>query len=476
MSREAIRTRDSKTEAIYAAIRDGKLLLDITHVEVVDNASTTTQLNLPAWISVENNRLFVSVRGDQYDPSYQVAKALFQHTGERVIQFRGSHHLEIKARVENGFRVVLKGVCPVPGRTSAINTVETLKVAFEWLHFPAEGWDALNGSGKLKTLEQYIPRASDESEPAHVEPRVFKNHFFAILPDVEQLIFNAGTKNTLLHPFHGEKPSSATDCFLGMHGGGEFCLEKRNGDIVVDYRRPVGTGSCEDAARQFQGLLQAIGFMHGCHPWPDYFCHTRDSQILERWITYSEPIQRQPLQPLSVSRLRYPKSVDAHGLLLASAAFFSRDTEESKAYQKALWLMREACRRGIAAQLSVLALCSLLEGLVKPYRGQKPDSRMKGDELEKFQWRDPIEQKLLLPWEWFSPAIESFKAFRNAFAHGFDIEPEAGDRHDIVDAYSRLSSAIYLIMARRMGYSGKMELSMLEDMKIADFSQLKMLP
>ena len=68
-----------------------------------------------------------------------------------------------------------------------------------------------------------------------------------------------------------------------------------------------------------------------------------------------------------------------------------------------------------------------------------------------------------LPWDNFFDAIfDSFTAFRNDLAHGFRITPDSDSSLNILDAYSRISAGIYALMAKRMGYCGRMPRSLLE--------------
>ena len=57
----------------------------------------------------------------------------------------------------------------------------------------------------------------------------------------------------------------------------------------------------------------------------------------------------------------------------------------------------------------------------------------------------------------------AFQSQSNKLAHGFDVLPSANNPIDILHVYSRIFAGVYVVMARQMGYIGKLEESMLEN-------------
>jgi len=60
---------------------------------------------------------------------------------------------------------------------------------------------------------------------------------------------------------------------------------------------------------------------------------------------------------------------------------------------------------------------------------------------------------------------------RNQLAHGFDHDPMSRGSVAEFNAYSRFSGAIYILMGRRMGFTGQLERSQLEGDELVDLSE-----
>jgi hypothetical protein len=69
---------------------------------------------------------------------------------------------------------------------------------------------------------------------------------------------------------------------------------------------------------------------------------------------------------------------------------------------------------------------------------------------------------------WFKPVVESYNTFRGHLAHGFDPDPQTREFGEELNAYSRISAAIYILMAKQMGFAGKLERSQLEGEELVD--------
>jgi hypothetical protein len=67
--------------------------------------------------------------------------------------------------------------------------------------------------------------------------------------------------------------------------------------------------------------------------------------------------------------------------------------------------------------------------------------------------------------------IESFNTFRGYLAHGFDPDPQTCEFGEELNAYYRISAAIYILMAKRMGFAGKLERSQLEGKELVDLGE-----
>lgn len=448
-------TRDGEIDPLYQMIRDGLLRIDLEDVHVVRETGDVGPLRIPAWISMEEDRLYLNLRGIPKQSDFEEAISHFGRLQGKNVTVRASDCFQVRAKTEAGIPIVLEGVTPVIGRGSfhyshVGGSRSHERIDFQQIAFPAAGMDALNSEEHRKYLRQVCKNEAEADQPA-TKP-ISEDEFYAILPDVEQRIFNGGTQTLTTHPYHGELPSLRTDCFTGELNGGEFCLEKHDAGILINYDSPVGDSTPEEARANFDGLLQAIAFTHGCNPWPDYFSHRRDHKVIERWMQPRSRLQSQPMRPLPDGELRSHSSGKGEKLFLAAACFFAKPSAEASRFNKALWLLREACREGTPKEISVLTLCSVFDGLIKPLRGKKPDGKLKGAKLRQYRWIDPIESKLEIPFQEVEQAVHYWDKYRNPLAHGFE-EANADDRAEILDAYAQLFGAVYRVMARQMGFS-----------------------
>lgn len=452
--------RDGSINPLYQMMRDGSLRIDMEDVYVVRETGNVGPLRVPAWISMVQDRLYLNLRGVPQQADFKEAISHFGRLQGKSVTVRASDCFEVRAQTEKGVPILLEGVTPVIGRGSshyshAGGSRSHERIDFQRVAFPAGGMDAMNSEGHRQHLRQAIGKESEVDEAP--TKRIPKDEFYAILPDVEQRIFNGGTETETKHPFFGKLSSSNTDCLTGQVNGGEFCLEKHDTGMLIHFHCPVEGSTQEKARSKLDGLLQAIAFIHGCNPWPDYFCHRRDRRVVERWINPRAQLQREPLRPLSDGDLISYSSGKGEKLFLAAARFFAQASEDASRFNKALWLMREACREGTPQEISVLTLCSVFDGIIKPHRGKKKE----GDDLRQYRWINPIESKLGMAFDFFEPAIEYWDIYRNPLAHGFGFdEAPSEDQLEILDAYAFLFGAIYQVMARQMGFKESMPQSM----------------
>ncbi|MGB0744666.1 MAG: hypothetical protein ACPGSB_09075 [Opitutales bacterium] len=457
--------RNAQINPIYESMRQGTLRIDIEEVQVVKDSEASDPIKIPAWVSMESDRLCLNLRGIPKQADFEEAISQFGRLQGPTISVRSSDCFQVRAKTEAGIPIMLEGVSPMTGRgrfsySHAGGSRSHEKIRFYRISFPAAGMDALNSEEHREHLYRACGKPSG-TEDTHAK-RTPKDEFYAILPDVELRIINGGTETETKHPFFGKLHSSHSDCFTGEVAGCEFCLEKHEAGMRIDFHCPVGQSTPEEARAKFDGLLQAIALIHGCNPWPDYFCHRRDHQVIERWMLPRANLQSQPLRPLSDGDLFVYSSDKGEKLFLAAASFFAKPSVDASRFNKALWLMREACRGDTPQEISVLTLCSVFDGLIKPHRGRKPSGKMNGKLLKQYRWIDPIKSKLGMDFDFFEPAIEYWDTYRNPLAHGFGFDqalPE--DKLDILDAYGYLFGAIYRVMAHQIGFTECLPQSML---------------
>ena len=368
----------------------------------------------------------------------------------------------MEARTLEGVTVALKGITPVTSNKQSFFTGNGRRQIhsfdFQRIDFPPTGTDGLNADALFDLLHENS-RKSGATEAKQREPRKSEpeDELFAIIPDVKLLIRPDATVSNVTHPFLGGSTYTSYNCFQGEVGGGQFCLEDKEGDLLVYFRRPLNTCVTTrlSSVAIFDGILKASGYTHCAHAWPYFRQHRVDHRIVERWVKSPAKYTMDGLLPLSEGRLR--QAGDARNLFIKAAEFFATGGERSETFDRALWLLHSSNPTEMAFEVRVLTLCSILEGLVKEHAGGNLGSNSDA-------WKKGIE-KLGLEWDgWFKKVYQSWKEYRNKLAHGFDILPSADNPIHILNVYSRIFAAIYIIMARQMGFSGKMDSSMLENL------------
>lgn len=457
----------TQIEEIRKQIQARILRLDLDHVHVRSQTSDWLVFNYPSWISVENGRLVFHFRPINRNAITQEVSQIFNlHHSTEVVTIGPRDWLEASARTATGLHVLIRYLLPVPHETRSPNLVLSFALHFQKIEFPVSTMQQLS----LAEVDQYLAgNWEHEAEEPHSpsSTSVAMDRFYALIPGVELLIQPHATSTALQHPYHGELPSSARCCFVDEVCGGEFCLEKKDGNLEVHYRREVGEGSIADARRVFDGILDAVGFMHGCHPWPGHFSHGRDGRIVECWIKPVHKLQKDPLLPMTKSRMFI--SEEARNLFTMAAAFFASEGETIRYYKRSLWLMRSACEKNMPFPVRLITLCSILEGVLKRFSPRNngeidPANLRVGDANS---WRSLVGHAGL-SWGDFDNVYESHRAIRNQLAHGFDPSAEQPVDGEEFNAYSRISAAIYILMAKRMGFTGLIERSQLEGNAVVD--------
>ena len=463
----------AQSDEIRKQIQAGSFRLDLDMVHVrPESGGEWMVIEYPCWMTSEEGNMQVHFRPGHRDALTDAVKDMFKLDGgdQGVFMISAEDCFEVSARTATGVHVLLRWVSPVPDSQWSTNFVLSVATGFTQLDFPATGMEQLT----LPEVDAYLRERQRnwdavcgvEREEAEAPAKPVRDWFKAIVPGVKLLIERQATKTVEQHPFYGELESLRRSCFVGEVLGGEFCLENKGGDIQVIYQREVDELSEAEVRRIFDGVLDAVGFVHGCHPWAGSYEHYLHGKVLERWIKPQRNLQKDPLLPIARGRMCHAK--DGCDLFMRAAEFFAGGGSEAEYLRRSLWLMRSACVKGTAFPVRLLTLCSILEGLVKPYRGRKPEGRKmtKQDHLQ-VRWQEPVEA-LGLSWEWFAPVVESYNIFRGHLAHGFDPDPRTREFGEELNAYSRISAAIYILMAKRMGFTGKLERSQMEGKDLVD--------
>lgn len=460
---------NQRVEDLAKEIRNGEVRIDLDSVKICSPQGVDRAVSWPHFLTIKNGQFVCNWRVPRSETGTIEAEFIKLH-GERpdigkIVEGKDNFHLS--AITPNGIPIEIDDLVPFPSVSTHSDGPTKYSTGFQFIKVPAMGdetWDSERIRARWNRLNQI---QADQQVPTNVADKI--ETLFAIIPSVKLLISSACTEVTTKHPFLGEAGSSAANCLVDEIHGGKFCVEAKNGDLWVYFRRALvdNAPTVPTSQKVFSGILASIGFTHGCHPWPYYWQHVRDHVVVDRWLRCCPDCARDPLLPIESRRMS--GSNDARDLFRKACIFFSAESEEAALTIRALWLMRESNRDSMPFEIRLVALCSILDGLIDRLGSklltQVELSSIKGKlrSVERCRKWKLIMDRLQLPWNAvFEPAWKSWEQFRHPLAHGFNEVPEQASE-TIFDAYSRITGAIYILMAKSMGYTGDMTSSLLED-------------
>ncbi|WP_269540586.1 hypothetical protein [Cerasicoccus fimbriatus] len=446
-------------EELLSKIRNDSAELNLHDLEIHVGSGSQIAMNMASTIEIGNAGIYLKVYQRQGNALPPEIDDLFQSREGTPVRLAQTDIIWAKAITDDGLELQLDGIVPLPSERTTNTFTSTLRLRFKRINVLPTGFD----DQTYQQINQMRRHANDEDvsgiESSEEERGLRGEHvLFGILPRVKLKIANRGVDTVTTHPFRGELSHGVLNCFTGELLGGEFCLEAKDEDLWVYYRKCIREGD-PVPGKVFDGILDAIAFTHGCHPHLFYRQERIEGRLVERWCAPRGELNRNPLAPMSSGRLH--RLEDGRHLFNCAVEFFSSDSEDAQACSRALWLMREACRENMAHEVSILSLCSILEGLLAPYSGQTwGDGSPKLGTAE--GWQAAI---VAIGLDWnncFADVWRSSHDFRNNMAHGFRITPNTGNADDILNAYSRISAGIYITIAQKMNFQGTMEKSLIE--------------
>ena len=450
--------------SIARQVRSGTLSVDLDDASIVPPNGEPIPLAAPIKITLDDGDFCCIVRRP---PGFEFPESLrgyFQVWGRGPKIVGLEHCLSITGTTPDGLDLELRHVWPMPTRSHSKYGASTyFEFSFNKIVLPIKPPDPEALAAQLRLLGGFFERSEPESaaereKDANPEPR--RDDVMAIVPGVRLFIRKDTIPSVTNHPFFGES-SSSEDCFMGKVFGGTFCLEERDGDVTIIYRRDTSP-EIEDvvpAKKVMDGLLDALKFTHSCQPWPYYYERQENHRIVERWVGTSDPCHRDTFKPLS--QADFDLSDDGAKLFICAAEYFAVENESAARASRALWLMHDACRAGTPGEIRLISLCSIIEGLISA-AGKKHLSPEELKLTRKERWQLLME-RLDLPWkDVFDRVLEDWNFYRHPLAHGFQAKAdESPDRY--FKAYSRFSAAIYILIAQEMGYQGDLDASLLEN-------------
>jgi hypothetical protein len=391
---------------------------------------------------------------------------------------------KLEGRLEGLFGVSTNQLTPAPHRR--------ITAGIQILTFFLHGLDLEIAAPNRQTTNQF--RKKFGQLPLKGAKR--RIEFFAQLPKTELMFLNAGTETTVKHPFLGASGSSSRiDTYVAETRDFEFALVERDGDLHIHARsRPgySGRNRSEDK-RLMQGLLTAVGFIHGVHPWP---CRQRAYLNGRMWLNCvraPEPRAntRYPPFPCGYAigmNTNDPKLSVGRSFILA-AEYFGAGGRLAESISSLLHFYREATDPGTHFRLGTHALCSIFEGLVRTIveeiTATQPEGKTAagrfasaqaeavaalkdrlGDSAERrrllglissaqmFSIQNEVKRvckHLSLPWDdLFAVHFAAWKAERNPTHHGRLSDSRDVEFHN----QALIASGITLLILRVVGYHG----------------------
>jgi hypothetical protein len=459
-----------RVEELANEVRRGNVRIDLDQVSVRSPQGVTEAVSWPYYVTIDKGRFVCHWRvpqGSTTASGIEIMKLLTNRpTTGQVSEQKDNFHLS--AVTDKGVPIEIKDLEPFPSVTTHSDGPTKYSTGCHSINLPAAGletWDSEQLRAHLEALNPSLQGSSVTPETIEM--------LFAIIPGVKLLLPSSGTEIKIKHPLLGETTNSSSNCHTGEIHGGNFCVEAKGDDLWVYYQRFLSAEISTPPATNtvFNGILAAIGFTHGCHPWPYYWQHMRDHIVVNRWIRCCPDCVRDPLLPIEKKRML--GSSDANDLFKKACFFFSTESDESALTTRALWLMRECNRESMPFEIRLVSLCSILDGIIHRLGDKllmknepgKIKNEQRSDERRR-KWNLVVE-RLHLPWEAvFEPAWRSWELYRHPLAHGFNEIPEASPTI-LFDAYSRITGAIYILMAKSMGYTGEIASSVLEGKRIS---------
>lgn len=354
--------------SIARQVRSGTLSVDLDEASIVPPNGEPIPLATPIKVTLDDGDFCCVVRRPQGFEFPESLKGYFQAWGNRPKIVGLEHCLSITGTTPDGLDVELRHVWPMPTRShSKLGASTFFEFSFNKIVLPIKPPDPEALAAQLRLVRGFFDRPEPEETPEpdkDEKPEPKRDEVIAIVPGVELLIRKNTISSVTTHPFFGES-SSFERCFMGEVFGGTFCLEDKEGDVTIHYRRETAPGieGAVPAKQVMNGLLDALKFTHSCQPWPYYYERQENHRVVERWVGPSDSCHRDTFKPLSSAD--FDLTENGAKLFICAAEYFAVESESAARASRALWLMHDACRAGTPGEIRLITLCSIIEGLIR---------------------------------------------------------------------------------------------------------------
>jgi hypothetical protein len=347
-----------------------------------------------------------------------------------------------------------------------------------------------------------------EYEVSIEPPQPIPSQYHAILPGVKPVLANVDTKIERQNPFIGPTSSNDKDTYIEERNDCTLATLGYEGDLHVYLKYKQKAKTVDEEVKEFEALLDAIAFTHGCHPHTRLREHCQDGRVVLCEISPNENLEQSMFAPISERLLhQYPES---RSMLGVAWDYFKGSGALVTRFKQVLWLHRHAASKDVPLPVQVLTACTLFEGLIKALfdaHGLKNPTN-KSENAAEYNAAKKDAQKWLLevhaanrfaqgeesPWSRMSGALNDFpfvrpkerlqavatlfgmtwegdvlsifdhwNSHRNPLAHGGELKQDFESTRKLFLAWSRLSGALHRFILHEMGYRGWFVYSPMEE-------------
>jgi hypothetical protein len=361
------------------------------------------------------------------------------------------------------------------GIWTAFNGIVTITRTLHTIELVTERFDEAKAINKRKALEKRLGIKQSKDPDEYRTNRSFS--FEATLANCDVPAINAGTEAVWTNDFLGESSTSSADTFVGEMATARYAFVRARNkcdlDIYLRSKDDCRSVSEEDDWRKFRALLNALAFADGIQPWPFYIKYERGGHRISERVSAARTPPKTNLSPFNRPLARQ-HCADFERAIRLTAEFLEPKTSLNGQLTHLLFLFREAGKDSVQLEIRILALCALLEGLIRTIfkemsLGRPANSRKKNFPAAQDVFK-AVAHKLAIPWEKeMEPLFNEWKYARNPSAHGHfpsELERETNEQVTVEKmffGFSRIAGGFNMILLKLFGYSGTYRASTLED-------------
>lgn len=314
------------------------------------------------------------------------------------------------------------------------------------------------------------------------------------------------TSTTVKNDFLGGFNEEIRDTWISEKEGMSFALIQREDELHAYLKFSDAALDASGQDEVFSAFLDAIGFTHGCRPWPMLREVTQGIRNRKCEIGSLEPLRKGAAAPLTETL--FVNDSDSESMLLVAFDFFVAKGQLQDQVRRLHGLLCEAHEGSLIRHSDILALCTLFEGTVNSvfdhlslkkgvnsseaavaFREAKDaaiawiESKMTLEEVgSEPSWSRMMgiiraasfirpEEKLQaisdhygFPWTNDVEEISAmWKKQRNPIAHGSGKDESEDGMRAMFASWSRLTGFINRLILAEMGYSGCLSYSPMEE-------------